>query len=156
MAAEDLEARVRLLEDIEAIKKLRATYTYLVDTAQWDELMTHFTEDSRGDYGAFGTYEGKAAVTNFFKEIIPPVLTYMMHMVHNPIIEVQGDKATGQWYFEVPSTHGPSSRATLILGKYEEKYAKEGGKWKFQEIVARIDVFTPLDEGWVKTKMYGG
>lgn len=153
MNIEELETRVRILEDIEAIKKLRAKYCYYVDAGKMDELLSLFAENARGDYGVIGIYEGKEALEKFFKETVPGMVPFCMHMVHSPLIEVKGEKATGIWYFEVPATHGPTNKAAWIAGKYEEEYIKEKGEWKFSLVKAIFNYFTPYEEGWAKTRM---
>lgn len=156
--AQGLEERLRVLEDIEAIKKLRATYCYLVDAgvagdaSKLDELLDLFTDDARAEYGDYGIYEGKESIRQFFKELIPAVLSYSAHMVHNPVIEVEGDRAKGKWYFEAACTFSMANRATWAQGKYIEEYLKVEGIWKWKSLKVVFDYFTPFDEGWVKTK----
>jgi len=59
------EERIRVLEDIESIKKLKASYCYLVDAAvagdrcQVDELLMHFSDDARADFDILGVHEGR-------------------------------------------------------------------------------------------------
>jgi len=150
--------QLRTLVEIEAIKQLKASYCYLVDagsagdSAKIDELLELFTEDAKGDYGPMGTYEGKEALTKLFKEASPEVMPFSAHMVHNPIINVDEESATGWWYFEISCTIKPLNKAVWIQGKYEDEYVKVEGKWKFKSIKATINYFTPFDEGWVKTK----
>ena len=153
MTIEELEAKVRLLEDIEAIKKLFARFCYLVDSGDWDELMTHFTDDAVADFPAspFGRHEGKVGVARLFKELL--VFDFMVHMCHNPIIEVNGEKATGEWYYEVPATHKQQKKAIWLVGKYENEFVKVGGEWKIKALVGHMYYVTPYDEGWVKTRM---
>jgi len=148
---EELETRIKVVEDIEAIKKLRATYCYLVDAEKVDELLSHFTENAKVDFGLFGTYEGREGQRTFFRDVVAVGLSFCMHMVHNPIIEVKGEKATGKWYFEVPSTMRGTERAIWIAGVYDEEYVKKGGEWKFNFIKATFYYMTPYEEGWVKT-----
>ena len=62
----DLERRIRILEDIEEIKKLKSTYVYLLDERDWDAVLTCFAEDPKINYGVFGTYEGRKEVEEFF------------------------------------------------------------------------------------------
>lgn len=151
----DLAKRIQRLEDIEAIKQLRARYCYLVDQGRSEELLALFTADAKGEYGPLGTYD-KAGLANFFKQTVPAALPFCMHMVHNPVIEVHGSAASGQWYFEVPAIHGPSERAVWISGRYEEEYRKEGNAgWQFSLIRAIFNYFTPFDEGWARTRMMG-
>ncbi len=154
MSFEELQSRIGILEDIEAIRKLKANYSYLTDTRDMQEFANLFVDDAVMDFGTLGRYEGKAEVIRFVRDIILETYSFLMHMNHNPIIEVKGEKATGEWYFEVPVTHAPTNRAVWINGKYEEEYVKVGGEWKFKTVVGKIYYNTPYDEGWVKTKMY--
>lgn len=154
---DDLEKRIRALEDIESIKKLRAMYCYLVDAAaagdasKWDELLTHFTDDAWADFGLLGRHEGKEAVSRFYKEIVASNLSYSAHMVSNPIIEVDGDRATGKWYVHLPCTGKAQNMAGWIQGRYDEEYVRQNGEWKWKSITTTFDFITPFDEGWVKT-----
>ena len=53
------------------------------------------------DFGSIGHYEGKIELTKFFRDAILSSFPFFTHMFHNPIVEVKGEKAAGQWYFEV-------------------------------------------------------
>jgi len=154
MSSEELQARIAALEDIEAIKKLKAKYAHLVDTRNWQEFANLAIDDAVWDFGPLGRYEGKEEIIRFTRDIILATYSFMTHFFHNPIIEVKGEEATGEWYFEVPATHAEKNRAVWIAGKYEEEYVKVGGEWKFKKVVGKIYYITPYDEGWVKTKMY--
>ena len=150
MPSEDLEARITVLEDIEAIKKLKARYAYMVDTRNWQEFANLATDDAVWDFGPLGVYQGREEIIRFTRDIILEAHSFMMHMFHNPVIEVKGEKATGEWYFEVPATETEKNRAVWINGKYEEEYVKVGGEWKFKKVVGNIYYNVPYDEGWAK------
>jgi len=147
----ELEARIRVLEDIEAIRKLRAQYCYNVDAEKLEELLALFTEDARVDFGLYGTYEAREGLTTFFRDVVAASLSFCQHMAHNPIIEVKGEEATGKWYFEVPATIKEGNSAVWIAGTYEESYVKKRGKWKFNFIKATFHYISPYEEGWGKT-----
>jgi hypothetical protein len=67
MSLEDLERRIRVLEDIETIKKLKARYCALCDEHfDADGLAVLFTEDAVWDRGALGCYRGRKAIQTFF------------------------------------------------------------------------------------------
>ncbi len=155
----DIERRITVLEDIEAIKVLKASYCYLVDAgvagdaSKWDELMDRFTEDARADFDLLGVHEGKEAISKFFRETIPAALSYSAHMVCNPIIEVDGNRATGKWYVHVPASGKAQDKAGWITAKYDEEYVKIDGAWKWKSITTRFDYITPFDEGWMKTPL---
>jgi hypothetical protein len=158
MTLKELEARIRILEDIEAIRKLRATYCYLCDAGlddvrNRDELISHFTQNARLDFGMgpASQYQGTEGLKTFFGEMVPLGVSFCMHMVHNPIIDVKGDRATGKWYFEAPVTNKlENNRAEWYTGTYHEEYVREKGEWKFDSIKVDWTYRTPYDEGWAK------
>ncbi len=156
---DDVSTRIQLLEDIEAIRKLKASYCYLVDaavagdSAKWDELLGHFTDDAWADFELLGRYEGIENVCKLFKEVVASLLSYSAHMVGNPIIQVNGDEARGKWYVHVPLTGKANNMAGWLQGKYDEEYVKVNGEWKWKSMTTTFDFITPYDEGWVKTRM---
>ena len=156
MNPKELEARIRILEDIEAIRKLKATYCYLCDAGledvrNRDELISHFTQNARLDFGMGAEYQGPEGLKTFFGEMVPLGVSFCMHMVHNPIIDVKGDRATGRWYFEAPTNNRlENNRAEWLTGTYHEEYVRENGEWKFDSIKVDWIYKTPYDEGWAK------
>lgn len=156
MTMEKLEARIKVLEDIEAIKKLRAMYCYLCDAGldkdgNLDELLSHFTEGARLQFGPGDPISGREGHKAFFGATVTGAVSFCMHMVHDPIIEVNGDRAKGKWYFEAPTTTRAENRAQWMAGTYIEEYVREDGEWKFDSIKAIFNYITPYDEGWAKT-----
>jgi len=159
MGIEELEARIQVLEDIEAIKKLKATYCRLCDAGldqerNLRELLSHFDKNARADFGVgeAAIFEGEAGLETFLGELVPGAVSFCKHMVHNPIIEVNGDTATGEWYFEVPATDRASNRAQWMAGSYFEQYVRQEGAWKFASIRVEWNYISPYDEGWAKNR----
>jgi uncharacterized tellurite resistance protein B-like protein len=145
----DLESRVRRLEDLEAIKQLKAIYCFRIDAREIDALMERFTEDAVWDGGPMGRFEGRDAIGRFLREL-PQQLSFSLHWVMNPLIEIDGDRARGRWYLVEPLTSANGERAILGAGRYEERYVREGRVWKFCEIHLIPLFWTPYEEGWAK------
>jgi hypothetical protein len=159
MDQKQLEARIRTLEDIEEIRKLKATYCYLCDKGLTDagvrsELISHFTKDAKVDFGLGpeSQFLGWEGLEVFFGTMVPMGVSFSMHMVHNPIIEVNGDKARGTWYYEAPTIDTGTGKAQWMAGTYEEEYVRENGQWKFSSISTKWKYITPYDEGWAKNR----
>lgn len=159
MKIEDLAARIQVLEDIEEIKKLKATYCYLCDTGLEkadvrDELISHFATDAKVDFGLgpASIYEGHDGLQVFFGQVVPGAVSFCIHMVHNPIIDVHGDRATGQWYYEAPTTDVATGAAQWMMGIYLEEYVRRDGRWKFASIRTKWKYISPYDEGWAKNR----
>ena len=107
---EDLEARIQRLEDIESIRALKARYCmYCDDNYDVEGLASLFTEDAVWDGGIRGKAVGRDGIREFFQHA-PERLPFAVHMVMNPLIEVNGDEATGVWYLFQACTYAQASR----------------------------------------------
>ncbi len=79
MNLEELESRVRTLEDIEELKRLKARYcAYCDDSYDADGLASLFTEDAVWDGGMRGLAEGREAIRDFFLRA-PQRLPFALH-----------------------------------------------------------------------------
>jgi hypothetical protein len=148
MDLEDLAKRVRRLEDIEELKKLKAQYcAYCDDNYNPEGLAGLFIEDGVWDAGeGFGRHVGHEAIKAFFRAVSKDI-TFAAHMVLNPVLEVDGDRATGKWYILMPATLKETTAAWL-LGKYDEEYVRVRGRWMYKSLKADILFFSPHDKGW--------
>lgn len=151
----ELQAAVKELKDLEAIKMLKARYCHLVDTRRWDELRELLTEDATCDYGFFGFYDGRDEIVNkFFRELVDSASSFMAHMVHNPVITVQGDSASGSWYLTAQTTIQPVNQAVWVMGVYRDAFKRVGGAWKIHRLAFEFKYYTPYEDGWAKTPMW--
>jgi ketosteroid isomerase-like protein len=148
----DLEARIKNLEDIEEIKKLKSSYIYRINERDWDGVLDCFWEDAAVDFGPFGKFEGQT-LKKFFKEDFPPVTTFTLHMTADPIIEVNGDKAKGKWYMHESGTWTEGNRAFWCTSKYEDEFVKREGRWRCIFSLITVFYLTPYEEGWAKKSM---
>lgn len=135
----DLEKRIKAFEDLEEIKKLHRHYVFLLNAHQWDEMISLFTEDGIADIGHHGLHKGKKELSELFKVKIAKRNEKWNggHFVTQPIISVDGDKASGYWVlyifvFNGDTPNGPSY--TWIQGRHDCEYVKVDGKWKFNYI----------------------
>src|ERR1700739_2881321 len=97
MNVDDLAKRVQLVEDVEAIKKLKHQYCHYCDD-NYDEkgIAPPYPEKATWEGGGIGKFEGREAIRTFFKGASKS-FKFAVHNVMNPIIDVQGDRATGEW-----------------------------------------------------------
>jgi hypothetical protein len=148
MSASDLEKRITTLEDIEAIKKLKARYCAVCDDDHNpDRITTLFADDGIWEGGGFGKAQGHAAIRELFQGF-QKLISFSQHNVMNPIIEVDGDRAKGTWYFLGPFTFREKNDARWIIATYEDDYVKINGEWKYQHLRAIIRAMAPYEKGW--------
>ena len=151
MSLEDMERRLKVLEDVEAIKRLKARYcAHCDDNYNPDALGELFVEDAVWDGGDLGRNEGREAIRTFFARASKR-RPFAIHMVMNPIIEVNGDTATGIWYLFQPNTLAEGNRAVWGSARYDEEYVRVDGEWKFKNLRVTSFFWTPFDEGWAET-----
>ena len=130
MSLEDLERRIKNLEDVEEIKRLKAQYcAYCDDNYDAEGIAGLFTEDAVWDGGIRGRADGRQEIRDFFVHASQR-LPFAIHMVMNPIIEVDGDQATGTWYLFQTCTYAEGNQAVWGSGRYDEEYVRVDGKWK--------------------------
>lgn len=149
MNQKELEEKIQLLEDIEAIRQLKYNYCYTADAGDVEGWLRLFTDDAIADFG-HARYEGKNELRRFIADVFPSECAFTKHHVANPVIKVNGDQATGTWYVNCPATFKPTNEAMWIGGTYEEGYVRQGGEWKCRSMVFKGNYFTPYDQGWVK------
>ncbi|MFC1947731.1 nuclear transport factor 2 family protein [Chloroflexota bacterium] len=125
---EEMNDKLRVLEDIEEIKKLHTNYVYWMCNHRWDDMLNCFTEDAvlnvQGD-----ERRGKEEIEDLFKHFLADRIKLNDgHIVGQPVINVEGDKATGYWilylFFSDP--------VSWMQGRQECEYVRDYGKWKFQ------------------------
>ena len=150
MAGSTLEERIARLEAIEEIRELKAWYcAHCDDGYRPDALAELFTKDGVIDAGPFGRHEGREAIRRYFAEISNSIV-FAAHLVTNPIIAVEGPRATGRWRLLVPATMVREGRkeAVWILGDYRDEYVREDGRWRFSNVALEINFIAPHDTGW--------
>ena len=107
----ELEKRITICEDLEAIKQLKARYCSICDDDHNpDKITTLFVEDGIWEGTDIGAHKGHAAIRKLF-EGFRDRISFSQHNVMNPIIEVDGNKAKADWYFLGPFTFRKGNRA---------------------------------------------
>ena len=149
----DLEKRIQILEDTEAIKKLKSQYAAACDQHyDIEKLAGLFTEDAVFDTGGmYGVLEGKQKVLELFKNVSQPNWTLSVHYFIQPDITVEGDHATCRWQLWQPCTlkgTGP----TWLSGIEDDEYTKIEGKWFISRIKLTVYFHTTYAEGWEKKR----
>ena len=130
-----LEARISVLEDIEAIRKLKTKYWRSLDLKQWDELADCYTEDFVFTMNAPGGMktEGRKEFVEMLKSRFRDSYMMTAHQGHQSNIEITSEtSAKGIWTLR---DHLVDSQANTVMrgrGYYEDEYAKANAKWQIR------------------------
>lgn len=129
-----LEKRIQRLEDIESIKKLQFSYGHAVDQGwngkEFHDVSSFFTEDATFECAAFNLHaKGNKAISTTLKQ--GSVYKIAQHSFMNPIIDIDGDKATGKWLLWVGVNGG---EANIVFESEDIQYTRTSQGWKIQSI----------------------
>jgi len=124
--------KIQALVDKQEIYELSCQYMRGLD--RLDEKLLHdvFFEDAWCDYGFT---EGTPA--EFIKFALSALQDHNanQHMIGNVLIELEGDEAYGEVYFQayhkVSAETGTGFEEVIIAGRYLDRYEKRDGVWKF-------------------------
>ena len=118
------------MDDIEAIKQLKARYFRTMDTKAWDEMRKVFTDGVVIDT----TEAGGPAITGaddfvaFLRQTLADAVT--VHHGHMPEIELtSATTASGVWALQ-DFIHWPNGVRLHGAGHYHETYEKTADGWR--------------------------
>ena len=122
--AAELATLVRELVDREAIRELAVRYAAAVDGRDIDGLCDLFVDDAEVD--RWGT--GSDALRRMFDDVLRSFTT-SIHWVGNHLIDLDGDRATGQVYCRVEEERDGAWVVLALV--YRDGYERRGRRWRF-------------------------
>jgi hypothetical protein len=146
--SDNVEQRLDRLESIEAIKQLKARYCAGCDDDHNPEtLASLFTDDGVWEATSNGRYQGITAIKGFFADLrATGRIRNSAHHAINPVIEVDGDHASGHWRLIMLYTANlPDGGVQYfrIIGWYRERYRRQDGEWRFESLFCQVEEHAP-------------
>lgn len=148
MTEKSIAERLQTLEDIEEIRKLKALYCAACDDDHNPEkLGPLFAEDAVWEAAVTGRAEGREAIKKLLGDVgRRGTIRNSAHHAINPIIEVEGNRATGHWRLIMLWTGNlPDGdlQYLRIIGWYREEYVRIDGRWCFQHLFCEVEEYAP-------------
>jgi hypothetical protein len=137
------------VDDVEAIKQLKARYFRTMDAKDWPAMRGLFTDDVVIDTteSGGGVVTGADEFIAFLVATIGDVVT--VHHGHTPEIELtSATTATGIWAME-DHLRWPDGSELHGYGHYHEQYQNLGGAWLIRSSTLtrlRMDFAGPTEE----------
>jgi hypothetical protein len=146
--------RLCTLEDVEEIKKLRARYFEACDGG-WDGRATHntekilsfFTEDCVWDGGRLGIRNGRQELRAYYAESTPSDAPLAFHILTNPIVEVAGDRATGNWHLTIMLTNA-EGKSMLVSSVLDDEYTRTPEGWRISRTRYAVALTGQYEGAW--------
>jgi uncharacterized protein (TIGR02246 family) len=139
----DLAARVRVLEDREAIRALILAYGAAHDHRDYRTFADLFAQN--GEWvGGLGSTKGPADIFELMNRTIGhnplPEGSGTFHLMTNDQISIDGDRASAvtKWLYLTPGDD--KAPRMVFLGHYDDQFIRENGEWKFLRREAPVDL----------------
>jgi hypothetical protein len=148
----ELERRMRALEDVEAIKRLKYRYWRCLDLKLWDEMADCFAKDATASWGD-GRYafRGREEILRFLRDALGRERgSITIHHGHHPEIDLVGeDAAIGTWALDNYLFNVRDDRALRMGAYYSDRYARIEGAWRITHVGYQV-VF---EETWRRSAL---
>ena len=94
----------------------------------------------------FPRLDGREAIEEFFASA-NDIMSFARHQVMNPMIEVNGDEATGHWMLFQPCT-AAGEGAMWYAATYRDDYRRVDGDWKIANTRVEVAFYSGFKKGW--------
>jgi ketosteroid isomerase-like protein len=143
MTTNAIESLVRELSDKEAIRDLARRYAHCVWKDDADGAIGLFAEDGQMEIRG-RAITGREALLDAYRSML--VGLDLQPFVHNHVIELAGDHATGTCYLDLRATM--DGKSMLGSGWYDDRYVRTAKGWKFASRALTMKFLAPVQEGW--------
>jgi len=124
----------------EEIAAVKARYCMAADLCATDPqaarsaMAALFVADAMGDYG-YEPLHGSDAIAGFLTSAIAANSEWMLHMLHTPLIVVDGDAAQGDWTVLVHCKRREGGANDVIVGRYADTFRRGAdGAWRIAHV----------------------
>lgn len=136
----DIQGQLQRLLDIEAIRDLPRRYANCIWGKDAAGAASLFTEDGFMDSGRGEPIRGRAVLTATFTHAFDGSISHPF--VHNHVIELSGDTATGVCHLDLRVIIG--DKVLISSADYQDVYVRQGGTWLFQSRKLRMHYQIPV------------
>jgi uncharacterized protein (TIGR02246 family) len=137
---DQLEARLRRVEDILEIQQLFVDYIEYLDNGDVEAYAGLFAADGQVNLGMGGRATGHEEIKELISKVVVGKTGNAFHIVSSPIITLDGDRATAQVMWTVIDTDPEGKPVVTLLGRHLDELVREDGRWRFQKRKGRLDI----------------
>lgn len=166
----ELERRLGMLEDLNAIRRLQFSYGYYIDYCHYDDVVNLFAEDGEVVFLS-GVYKGHGGIRRLYCDWIQQLFNQgregaddgflFDHIQMQDVITVADDRKTAKGRFRGVLLGGSHdireyrpeglSQQFMESGIYENDYVCEDGVWKIKRLDYVLQWQADYETGWAHT-----
>lgn len=135
-----LAQRLRRLEDLDEIRQLFVDYGRHLDAGDVEAYAELFADDGEILLGPIGRAKGRPAIVELMTKVRERARTPSFHLVTNPVIRLDGDRATAEVLWTVIRPDAEGKLEVAMFGRHLDELVRERGRWRFAKRRGKIDV----------------
>ena len=167
---EELENRLGMLEDLNAIRRLQFSYGYYIDYCHYDDVINLFAEDGEVIFLS-GIYKGHAGIRRLYCDWIQQLFNQgregaddgflFDHIQMQDVVTVADDRQTAKGRFRGVLLGGSHDireyrpeglpQQFMESGIYENDYVRQDGVWKIKRLDYVLQWQADYETGWAHT-----
>ncbi len=129
------------LSDREYIREFLHRYCFALDRGSVDDVMSLFADECDLELRLGQLHRGREAVHTWYEVLTRKRMDVLRHQVHNQVIELRGEEASSQSYWDVVGDL--NGEAMISAGFYEDTLRKRDGEWRFEKKGSWVQSRTP-------------
>ena len=129
---DSIEARLRRLEDLQAINQLFIDYGEHLDAGDFDAYADLFAEDGEVLLGPMGSATGRAEIQQLMTGMLADRVGTTFHIVSSPRIALDGDTATSTVMWSVATAADDGLARISMVGHHVDDLVRTADGWRFQ------------------------
>jgi hypothetical protein len=143
---DDVQERVRRLEDLEEIRQLFIDYGHHLDRGDFAAHSQLFATEGEVLLGAMGRAKGPRAIRALMESQLGATVGQWYHLIASPVIRLDGDRATSHVAWAALLRDGQGNPSLRMLGHHRDVLIREQGRWKFMRREGYIDLPSKMPE----------
>ena len=137
---DDLEARLRRLEDLTAINQLFIDYGHHLDAGNFESYAALFAEDGEVQLGPMGRAKGRSEIQALMTKVLTGLVGTSFHVISNPMVNLDGDTATTDVMWTVVQRGDDGQPVLGMIGRHRDELVREDGQWRFKLRRGFVDI----------------
>lgn len=121
------------MSDHQQIQNFYASYCFAVDRGSADDIAAHLWDDCYVNFAGNiheGAEEARIGFAKWISKMRDPV-EGLRHCLYTPLIEVTGDHATVEAYYDADGHAGRKAKPIQLRGLYRSTLENRDGEWRF-------------------------
>ena len=131
-SAQELLRRLQRMEDIEEIRKIYVAYGRHLDDGDAAAYASLFSRAAQLRLGGVMRADGREAIESVAAKVLAlkaDSTRKTLHLIAAPVIEVDGDNATGECVWAAVSAEPGEAPAVPHMGRHIDEFVREDGRW---------------------------